>query len=247
MATQPWENPAAPVTMDERYESAACTSDMSVGGGMIPKDHRSGAGDVVAAAGLVGGRLRQVAPGEYILLAPNDSSIGMALLRLHSEWAASAKPRRVGPQVILKLAEDIKKQDAVNAATAKRKDKPYESPGPALGRANAEAARWYANELLLLANRLKSRAEVLEQLSAWAAIKGIAPEVVPEALLHWLSPTCEACDGHGLLFVEHQATRQCHKCSGGERKRTEGVDRVLRQIDYALGIARGSLKRRLMR
>ena len=247
MVTTPWENPAPRPSVDERYEGAANTSDLTVGGGMIPKDHRAGAGDVVAAAGLVGGRLKRMASGDYVLLPPNDSSIGMALLRLHSEWTAAAKPRRVGPEVVEKLAEDVRRQDAIDAATAERKGEPYERPGSALGRANAEAARWYRNELILLAQKLKSRADVVGQLTQWATLKEIDPETVSAALLHWLDPICPECDGHGIRFMEHQAARQCHRCNGGERKRTAGVDRVLRQIDYALGIARGRLSQRLRR
>ena len=249
MVTTPWENPAPRPSVDERYEGAANTSDLTVGGGMIPKDHRAGAGDVVAAAGLVGGRLKRMASGDYVLLPPNDSSIGMALLRLHSEWTAAAKPRRVGPEVVEKLADDIKNQDEATYESAKRfgPQLPYTSPGSALGRANADAARWYRNELILLANKLKSRSQVVEQLTLWAQIKGIDAETVPAALLHWLSPTCPECDGHGIRFVENQAARQCHRCNGGELKRTAGVDRVLRQIDYALGIARGRLSQRLRR
>jgi hypothetical protein len=246
MATQPYDD--SPPDVSERYESASCTSDLTVGGGMIPKDHRAGQGDVVAAAGLAGGRLRPDGKGGYILLPPNDASMGMALLRLHSEWAASAKPRRIGPAVVDKLAEDMRRAEAVHYEASKRHgpQQPYKPRNDQFQRAEREAQGWYTNEMRLLATRLKSRHDALEQLTMWAAVKGIGSDTTAEALLHWLDPSCPTCNGLGVRHFEHQAARVCGKCYGsGERPRMEGVWRVLQQIEYALGIARGKLRKRL--
>jgi hypothetical protein len=244
MATQPYDD--SPPDVSERYESASCTSDLTVGGGMIPKDHRAGQGDVVAAAGLAGGRLKPDGKGGYILLPPNDASMGMALLRLHSEWAASAKPRRIGPEVVDKLAEDIRRQDKQDRDTADRHNTRYSAPRPAQDRAQEQSQRWYTNEMRLLATRLKSRHDALEQLTMWAAVKGIGSDTTAEALLHWLDPTCHVCNGLGVRHVEHQASRTCNKCHGvGEKDRPDGAMRVLRQIEYALDVARGKLRKRL--
>jgi DnaJ-class molecular chaperone len=98
----------------------------------------------------------------------------------------------------------------------------------------------------LLATRLKSRHDALEQLTMWAAVKGIGSDTTAEALLHWLDPTCHVCNGLGVRHVEHQASRTCNKCHGvGEKDRPDGAMRVLRQIEYALDVARGKLRKRL--
>jgi hypothetical protein len=226
MATAPWQG--GPVTVDERYESASNTSDLTVGGGMIPKDHRTSQGDVVLAAGM------------------SESRVGMALLRLHSEWTASAKPRRVDRHGIERLTALIRASDAKAKKSAERRGVTYDEPGSATKRAHDEAHRWYRNELKLLAGRLKTRSLVLEQLCLWGATKGIGPDVVCAAVHHWLDHICPVCDGHGLRYLENQSARQCGECYGtGETPRPEGSGRVLAHIDYVLGVARGSLRKRL--
>jgi hypothetical protein len=244
MATTPFDN--SPPTTDERYESASCTSDLTVGGGMIPKDVRAGQGDVIAAAGLAGGRLKEDGRGGYVLLPPNDGSMGMALLRLHSEWSAAVKPRRIGPEVVAKLAEQMRQQDARERESAKARGVRYDTPQSPQERAQDESQRWYTNEVRLLAVRLKSRRDALDQLTQWAHIKGIEPDTAAAALLHWLDPTCPACGGLGIRHMEHQAARSCGKCYGtGERDRPDGAWRVLQQIEYALSVARGKLRKKL--
>jgi hypothetical protein len=238
MATDPYKD--SPVTVEERYQGAASTSDLTIFGGMVPKDHKAGQGEVVAAAGMAAGRLKPDGKGGYVLLAAHPVTLGMALLRLHSEFSASAKPRKVGREVIEKLAQSIKESDARNNR--------QNAPGSAMSRAKDEAQRWYTNELRILATRLKSRPEVMAHLTDWAAVKGIAPETVGVAVHYWLSSTCPACDGHGLRYVEHQATRQCHDCGGtGNLPLPDGAGRILRHINYSLDVARGALSKRLRR
>lgn len=246
MATSPYSD--GPVTLDQQYESASNTSDLAVSGGpMMPLDgHATPAGDVVAAAGLVGGRLKPDGAGGYVLLPPNPTSIGMALLRLHSEFSAAAKPKRVGHAVVLKLAEDIRRQDAREREASARRKEPYAAPEPAHKRAQAEADRWYANELRILATRLKSRAAVLEELTMWGAVKGVPAETIAAGLAHWLSPSCQRCDGLGLLYRENAAVRPCG-CNHGETPTTDQVDYVVNHIKACLGMARRSLKMRLRR
>lgn len=248
MATTPYDD--SPPTTEERYESATSTSDLTVGGGMIPKDRREGQGDVVAAAGLAGGRLRPDGKGGYVLLPPNDGSMGMALLRLHSEWAASAKPRRIDRQAVERMAEALRRQDATHHEASKHHgpQPPYKPLNDHLQRAEREAQDWHTNEVRLLATRLKSRHDALAQLAQWAAGKGIDHDTAAEALLHWLDPSCPHCNGLGVRHFEHQAARTCHKCHGaGERERPTGSWRVLQQIEYALSVARGKLRKRLRR
>ena len=198
-----------PPGIDERYQRATSTSNLRV------EADRSGAGDVIIAAGM------------------SDSRLGMLLLRLHSEWDGAAKPRRVSAAQIKALGLTM----------------PDDKGRPDVLRARREAAAWYAGELRLLAQSLKSRSAALEQLSLWASLKGIPATVVGQALHHWLDHICPACDGHGLRRVPDQpalSARRCHDCHGtGEVTRPDGSTRVLNHIDYVLGVARNSLQRRL--
>lgn len=261
MATTPWDD--SPPTIDERYDSASNTADLTMGGGMIPKDHRGGAGEVIGAAGYAAGVDQH---------GPSPARLGMALLRLHSEWTACARPKRVGREAIEAIAASIRAQDVTDKATAEREAAyrerlqameyrteaqdadltrltakgAYVTPKPAISRANDEASRWYTNELRLLALRLKTRGEVVRQLIGWAAIKGIPPGTATDALAFWLDDNCHHCHGHGLRHIDWQASKICKDCSGtGKQDRTDGMNRVLKQIDYALGMARNSLRERL--
>lgn len=197
--------------VEERYETACNASSLKV------EAEKGGAADVMIAAGW------------------SDSRIGMALLRLHSEWDGAAKPKRMGEAQILALA----------AANPDEKGKPRKTW------ARSESVAWFRKELRLLAISLKSRASVMEQLTHWAIMKGIDPLVVGPAVHYWLAPTCTVCDGHGRRKVHDQpalSAKQCHACSGtGHAPHPEGSARVLVQIDYVVNVARGSLKKRLRR
>jgi hypothetical protein len=212
--------------VDEQYQTAGNTSDLTV------EADRRGAGDVLIAAGW------------------NQSRVGMALLRLHSEWNALAKPKRANHQALEALATRFKADDAQARAAAERKGERYTAPKEsAAERATKEAQRWYANELRLMAQGLKSRAVVWEQIGHWIAIKGIGPEVAAEALLHWLDPTCRVCDGHGLRKVPNQpalSAKQCHKCHGtGHTPHPHGSAKLLVWMDDCVQKARQSLRKRL--
>lgn len=212
--------------ISERYETATHASRI------LLEEHRTGAADVLVAAGW------------------SPTRIGMALLRLHSEWTAAAKPKRLSAASVAQLAIMVRRDDNAAQDSATARGVRYEPPKTsAQQRAQAEADKWFANELRLLAIGLKSRATVREQLAPWAAGRGIASEVVAEALLHWLSPTCPHCDGHGLRKVPNSpalSARQCSKCQGtGNKPAPQGSGKVLAHIDYCLGVARGSLTKRL--
>ena len=250
--------------VSERYETATNASRL------LLEEHRTGAADVLVAAGW------------------SPTRIGMALLRLHSEWSSAAKPKRPNAGQLAALTESIKAQDELERANRERENAeldrlerlldstddegqrfdlmvsimerrrlyesgrlPMRAPahrGKPEDRAHAEADRWFANELRILALNLKSRAAVWDQLAPWAAGKGIEPEIVAAALLHWLAPECHHCGGLGLLKVPNQpalSARPCRKCNGGKRHPPEGAGRVLGHLDYYVGLARGSLKQRL--
>lgn len=211
--------------IEEQYQTAGNTSDLTV------EADRRGAGDIMIAAGW------------------SQSRVGMALLRLHSEWHALAKPRRADRQALESVTARIKGDDEQARATAARKGEKYQPPkaSPAM-RAQEEADRWFASELRLLANGLKSRPVVWEQVGQWIAVKGIAPQIAAEALLHWLSPNCPHCV-NGLRKVPDQpalSARQCHKCHGtGHTPHPHGSAKLLSWMDDCVQKARQSLKRRL--
>ena len=231
MATSPHQDSA--VTVDERYEAASNTSDMTIGGGMIPKDYKAGPGDVVAAAGMA---------------ASSPARLGLAILRLHTEFTSAPIPKRKPlptaaeiaaklPLVVLEVKDGRSVRGPDNAKAARL-----------LGELKTEAVKWRANELRLIATRLHGRNEVLTGLIAWGATKGIPAETVAASLYWWLSHTCPVCEGHGIRHLEHQGARQCGECYGtGETRRPEGSGPVLNHVDYALGMARGSLRKRLRR
>lgn len=219
-----------PPCINERYETAGNTSNLTIGGGMVPKDARSGAADVIAAAGM------------------SDSRLGMALMRLHSEWSSASKPKRPSITVIETLAANLRKDDEQARVRYGPPNPKAARPPSVMSRAQAEAARWYSNELRLLAQRLKSRPAVMEALHTWAVIKGISPDTIGPAVHHWLDRTCRACNGLGFKRVHGQpalSARPCRDCNGGEVRRPEGATRVLNYLDDSLQKGRESLKKRL--
>ena len=189
-------------------------------------------------------------PADVMIAAGwSDSRVGMALLRLHSEWDGSAKPKRATEPMIAAMAERLKAGDEQERTRWGPPNPRAPKPGNAMVRARSESVAWYRKELRLLAQSLKSRAIVLEQLTHWAILRGIDPLVVGPALHHWLAPTCAACDGHGRRKIPDApalSAKQCHACQGtGNAHAPEGSGRVLTHIDYVVQVARQSLKKRL--
>lgn len=173
-------------------------------------------------------------PGDLLIAAGwSEQRTGMALLRLHSEWTGAAKPHRLGPAQIATLAVRYCDKHGV----------------PNRPKAQAEAARWYSNELTLLALSLKSRPTVWAQLLPWAQAKGIPEDQVAQALFHWLSPSCGRCGGHGLLKAPDApalSAKQCRACNGtGTKMIPDGGGRVLGHISYCVSQARTSIAGRL--
>jgi hypothetical protein len=205
----------------EQYQTATNTSNLKV------DVNRRGAADVMISAGW------------------SSSRLGMALLRLHSEWDSAAKPRRPAEAQISAIAERLKRDDERDRLNSR----PLSSRTPWL-RARAEADAWYANELRILAVSLRSRAAVWEQLGIWSQHKGISPETVAEALLHWLDPTCPVCEGHGFKKVPGQpslSARRCEhdRCAGGRLMPSFRCFVVLDHIENCTVAARTSLRRNL--
>lgn len=231
MATIPYDN--SPPTVVERYGVASGTSDLTGFGGMVPEGGGSRDADTMLAAGLC------------------DSALGVLLMRLRSEWDSSAKPSRPGPRLMQALVGYVKREDLEARQAAERDGLKWKAPGDPAVRAMERAQAWYAGELRLLANSLKSKREVIEQLTCWAAWKAIRIEAVGEAVMMWLDPVCPACKGHGLRQVPGQpslSARQCMPCGGtGNRRRPHDVSRVIQHMDYLEGVAKGSIRAKLSR
>lgn len=84
--------------VEERYEGAVHASRI------LLEEHRTGAADVLVAAGW------------------SLSRTGMALLRLHSEWQAAAKPERMTRAQVEALAVTIKQGDEAARANRDREN-----------------------------------------------------------------------------------------------------------------------------
>jgi hypothetical protein len=222
MATKPWED--SPPTIGERYAVAAGSSNLTGFGGMVPEGYGSAHVNVLIAAGL------------------HDMPLGQAIMRLESEWDASAKPVRPGPRLLQALAGYVKREDDEARETAHRNDKPWSPPKESAAvRAQQRANAWFDGELRLLAVSLKSRKEVLKGLTEWAAVKGIRPEAASEAIMKWLDPRCPSCHGHGLI-----GPKQCHPCHGTGNSRIEDdAGRLMRHMDYVVGVAKGNVSKAL--
>jgi hypothetical protein len=173
-------------------------------------------------------------PADMLIAAGwSEHQTGMALLRLHSEYQGAAKPKRLGPAQIATLAVQHRDKEG----------------RPNRQKAQAEAARWYANELRLLAISLKSRPAVWAQLLPWSQAKGIPQEQVAQALFHFLDPVCSHCGGHGLHKAKDApalSAKQCRVCNGtGTKAIPEGGGRVLSYISHCTSQARQSISKRL--
>lgn len=221
--------------VEEQYQTANNASDLRV------EADRRGAADVLIAAGY------------------SQSRLGMALLRLHSEWD-TANRRLEREAAKLPTVAEFAARMAPVALRVERDahGRPRTVRGPNMKcaaerahHAKHEADRSRESELRMLANDLKSRATVWAELAPWLKLKGIGHEIGAAALQHWLSPTCPHCQGHGLRKVPNQpalSAKQCNRCHGtGRRPAPKDSGRVLGHLDYCVGVARGSLKNRLRR
>lgn len=209
-------------SIEERYGSAVATSSMRV---HRTDEDTQGSADLIIAAGAV----THVETDKK-----GDAALGLSLLRLHTEWTAAAKPQRLTTAELTKLAHDHRDQQGK----------------PNHGKAKTEAARWYSNELRLLVLNLRSRPHVLPALTAWAKGKGIPERAVASAVLHWLSPVCGHCGGHGLLKVDGAPAlggMKCDNCSAGVKRYSNDDRKVLDHIGQCVSDAMTAISRRLRR
>lgn len=127
--------------IEERYQTAGNTSDLTV------EADRGGAGDIIIAAGWSSGR------------------VGMALLRLHSEWDSSEKPAKPTPDFIRGLVGTW--QRAIPGEAPKLDDAGIPvKPHPLTGaEAVHHAGAWYIHEIDAVVGKLKSLPSVREEVT----------------------------------------------------------------------------------
>ena len=200
-------------TVEERYLVAGNTSDLSV------SPDRKTAADLMIAAGW------------------SPSRLGAAALRLHSEWAAAALPRRPGREQISRIALEL----------------PLLNGKPDLAHANRVALHWHQVELRRVFDRLHSLPAVRDQLAVQALQRGMSgPAALAAAVLcHWLDPVCPSC--HGLKFMQVKgapalSAKVCPACRGlGRTDPPQGQDGrwLLNYLDRCVAVARGSISKRL--
>jgi hypothetical protein len=206
-------------TIDESYSVARNTSNMTVGGGMVPgQDQGFGnwAADVVLAAGMAAARGR--------------GRLGTALLSLRDEWDRCEKPR--------------KRTDAQIAARAAELAK---NGKPDMHQATTEAIVWHARVMRERAMKLRGRSEVIGLLTEWAGRSGVDVDLIPLALFHWLSPICPVCDGRGRTLAPWPVMGHvCKHCNGSKTwPRPPGAGVIHEYISDALGKAKAGMVGRL--
>ena len=201
-----------PTTVDERYSSATHTSDLRV------RPEKTGDADVMIAAGWCSSRL------------------GMALLRLHSEYDGMQHPRKMT-------------QDAIESYAAT-----LDGPKPdRLRQAHLDASKWHLHEMGLMLGRLKSLPVVREQLALVADKWGMeSPHTAATTvLMWWLDSVCHVCHGVKREQIEDTPILSdivCQACRGsGETRLPHGQQgrRLANYIDECLYNARISLRKRL--
>lgn len=188
-------------------------------------------------------------PADMVIAAGmNRQRLGMALRRLSTEWDSQAKPKKASPEILAAMQAAYVKLDTGMVV--------YKGQiiTPAMA-AHREAAEWFAHELGLVFQRLKTLQEVRAALVHWGAEKGIeGPEhVVGSVIQWWLDPVCPACSGVKYRIIQgtgRTGSKTCPECKGsGERKIPHGVHGrvVLNYIGNCLNVSASDLRRRLSR
>jgi hypothetical protein len=195
--------------VEESYGSAVSASSLKV------EPHRRTAADMVIAAGM------------------NSHRMGLALMRLRTEWDRSAKPLPLAPAAIERLAAQLPRVEAGQHAGMVREklmggEERFRLP---LVVAKEQADAWHAHELGLLLQQLKTLPAVRAGLVHWAAEQELEDgvHVVTAVLLWWLDPACAACGGTGKNIIPGTGGRSkkaCGECrknpNPGERKVPHG-------------------------
>jgi hypothetical protein len=201
--------------IEESYISAAGTSTMKV------EPHKRTPADLIIAAGM------------------STHRMGLALMRLRTEWDRSAKPIPPTAVAIEQLAASLDKEPATLEDGSGEHVKTVPNPHAGLVRdavdgrpryrlplvvAKEQADRWHEHELKILLQQLKTLPAVRDGLTFWAHEQEIEEGVhlVSAVLLWWLDPTCQTCRGVKLRVVKgtgRTSSKACPACRGtGEGK-----------------------------
>lgn len=219
------EDQNAPPTIDESYTTAIGSSNLK------HDPDRPGAVNIIIAAGI------------------NPHRLGLALLRLRTEWDASAKPQAPTVDQLRALASTYRKEKSglvlVQSLKLPEPGQPraMEEVTPMVA-AQREADAWFENEQRALLQRLKTLPMVRDALIHWAVAEGIegAPHVVAAVVLWWLNNKCPACKGVMKKVVEgtgRTSGKACSKCKGrGETLVPHGF--LGRKVASYMGHCRGN-------
>lgn len=201
-------------TIRESYASAISTGNTRL------QPHRTTQADLIAAAGM------------------NPNRMGMALMRLSSEWNSGAVPKPTNAPDVKELARQIAEHrfrewvQSQPPMTRERIEELHaqnaihsEDMRLAHEEARVLAARsvdWNLEENKLRFQRLKTLGTVRAGLAYWVHEKGWegGEHLVAAVLRHYLSPNCPACNGSGLQMVPgtlgREAKKRCRKCENNE-------------------------------
>lgn len=186
-------------TIDERYVQASNASNLAV------KERVTGSADMLIAAGW------------------SNSLVGKALLRLHSEFDGTSKPRAIDPRSLEQLAVSIARERALKAAREKAKAVPPAVPTEQDRKAAREkAAEWMLHEQKLMLGRLKTLPFARDLLVTGCRERWKWEEAeakVAAVLIWWLDRNCLKCHGTKVeMAAKRQGSRPCRSCHGtGER------------------------------
>lgn len=216
--------------VEEVYQTASNTSNLTV------EADRKGAGDVLIAAGW------------------SVSRVGMALLRLHSEYDSSEKPIQPTPDSIKALVGTFQRElpeDEKARETAKLP--PPKSVPLTAGSAKHYASTWYSHEVGMLLGKMKALPTVREQVAYKAASWRMedAHAKAAAVIRYWLDQTCSSC--HGLKWQitpgsPALSNRMCKACQGsGIASIPHGQEgrRIANWMDMCVEDARGRVRRNL--
>jgi hypothetical protein len=217
--------------VEENYLVASSSSNLRV------EADRRGDGDMVIVAGWT------------------TSRIGMALLRLHSEWDRAEKPRKPLPPLVALVAATMPRVQPTHfVISAKAMDKHWrKEPARRMELAQQQAQRWYMSEMVRLVGSLSSLASVRHQLTEAGLRWGLehAVEVVPATIAYWLDQTCPHC--HGLKFTQVPgapalSAKACKHCGGtgvAPVPHGQAGRRLANYMDDCVSRAQSALKERL--
>ncbi len=205
-------------TVEESYTIATASSNLR-----CEADRRTDV-DVLIAAGCTPGVL------------------GVALMRLQSEWDGSERMR---PAVAA---------DFVIAARQRPADScnPVQTASALLAAAQKMARDHNAQQAKLLMGNLKTMSRVVGILTEWA-YKRALPEphaLAQDVVSFWLDNNCRSCHGRGHEVIHGSPVlgRQCRKCGGSGKRQAPGGEvgkAALNMMDECVHVARQSMRLRL--